>query len=100
VVFLTDERAYSRAETYLDMVTFYHLGEIVGATTGGTNGEVDDMDLPGGFHVSWTGSRVQRLGGGELERVGIPPSVPVAPTAKGVAAGQDEVLERALTLFE
>jgi C-terminal processing protease CtpA/Prc len=99
VVFLTDERAYSRAETYLDMVSFYHLGEIVGAPTGGTNGEVDDMDLPGGFHVTWTGSRVVRLGGKELERVGIRPTDPVEPTAAGVAAGRDEVLDRAIGLF-
>jgi hypothetical protein len=98
-VFLTDERAYSRAETYLDMVSFYHLGEIVGATTGGTDGEVDDMDLPGGYHVTWTGSSVRRLNGSELERVGIPPTVPVRPTAAGVAAGRDEVLERAVALF-
>ncbi len=99
VSFLTDERAYSRAETYLDMVSFYHLGEIVGATTGGTNGEVDDMDLPGGFHVTWTGNRVVRLGGKELERVGIRPTVPVEPTAAGIAAGRDEVLDRAIALF-
>lgn len=98
-VFLTDERAYSRAETYLDLVSFYHLGEIVGGTTGGTNGEVDDMDLPGGFHVTWTGSRVLRLDGKELERVGIPPTVPAEPTAAGVAAGRDEILERATALF-
>ena len=100
VAFLTDERAFSRAETYLDMVSFYHLGAIVGRTTGGTNGEVDDMDLPGGFHVTWTGSRVQRLDGTELERVGIPPTVPVEPTATGIAAGRDEVLEQALALFQ
>jgi hypothetical protein len=100
VVLLTDERAYSRAETYLDMVSFYHLGEIVGARTGGTNGEVDDTDLPGGFHVTWTGSRVVRLSGKELERVGIPPTIPVQPTAAGVSAGRDEVLERAVALFK
>ncbi len=99
VAFLTDERAYSRAETYLDMVSFYHLGNIVGATTGGTNGEVDDMDLPGGFHVTWTGSRVVRLDGKELGRVGIKPTVPAEPTAAGIAAGRDEVLERAIALF-
>ena len=99
VVFLTDERAYSRAETYLDIVSFYRLGEIVGGTTGGTNGEVDDMDLPGGFHVTWTGSRVVRLDGKELERVGITPTVPAEPTAAGIAAGRDEVLDRAIALI-
>ncbi len=99
MVFLTDERAYSRAETYLDMVSFYHLGEIVGATTGGTNGEVDDMGLPGDFHVTWTGSRVARLSGKELERMGIRPTIPVEPTLASIAAGRDEVLDRAMALF-
>jgi hypothetical protein len=100
VAFLTDERAYSRAETYLDIVSFHRLGHIVGATTGGTNGEVAGMDLPGGYHVTWTGSRVQRLAGGELQGVGISPTVPVLPTAEGVASRRDEVLERAIDLLQ
>jgi hypothetical protein len=99
-VFLADERAYSRAETYLDIVSFYHLGKIVGSTTGGTNGEVDDMDLSGGYHVTWTGNRVERLDGDELQGVGIPPTIRVEPTLAGVAAGRDEVLERAIALLQ
>lgn len=98
VVFLADERAFSRAETYLDIVSFYGLGKIVGATTGGTNGEVDDMELPGGYHVTWTGSRVQRLNGKELQGVGIPPAVSVSVTREAVESGRDEVLERAVAL--
>jgi hypothetical protein len=98
-VFITDERAYSRAETYLDIVSFYKLGEIVGATTGGTNGEVNDMDLPGGYHVTWTGSRVERLNGKAIQGAGIPPDFPVSPTLEGVAAGRDELLEKAISLF-
>ena len=99
-VFLTDERAYSRAETYLDIVSFYHLGDLIGRTTGGTNGEVVEMNLSGGYHVTWTGSRVKRLNGSEIQGVGIPPTIPVEPTVAGVTAGRDEILERAVLLFE
>ncbi len=99
VVFLADERSYSRAESFLDIVSFYGLGKIVGATTGGTNGEVNDMVLPGGYSVTWTGSRVQRLSGKELQGVGIPATIPVAPSLAGIEAGRDEVLEQAITIL-
>jgi hypothetical protein len=54
----------------------------------------------GWLHVTWTGSRVERLDGKELERVGIPLWFPVQPTATGVAARRDEVLERTVVLFK
>jgi len=40
VAFLTGSGAASYAESVLGLVAHYHLGEIVGATTAGTNGDV------------------------------------------------------------
>lgn len=94
--FLTDGRAISYAETYLGMVENYHLAEIVGAPTAGTNGNVNVLPLPGGYFLAWTGMQVLKHDGSRLHGVGIPPTVPASRTLKGVAAGRDELLEKAV----
>ncbi len=100
IAFVTDGRAISYAESIMGIVEAYKLGEIVGATTAGTNGNVNPFDLPGGFAVSWTGMRVLKHDGSQHHGVGIQPTVPVEPSAAGLAAGRDEVLERAVAVLQ
>ena len=87
------------AESIMGIVEAYRLGEIIGATTAGTNGNVNPFELPGGYVVSWTGMRVLKHDGSQHHGVGIRPTVPVEPTAAGLAAGRDEVLERAVAVL-
>jgi len=96
VAFLTDGRAISYAESIMGIVEAYQLGDIVGATTAGTNGNVNPFVLPGGYIVSWTGMKVLKHDGSQHHGVGIAPTVPVEPTPAGIAAGRDEVLEKAI----
>jgi len=96
VAFLTDGRAISYAETYMGMVEHYRLAEIVGGPTAGTNGNVNPFELPGGYTVSWTGMKVLKHDGSQHHGIGIQPTVPVAPTLKGVREGRDEVLEKGI----
>lgn len=96
VAFVTDGRAISYAETYMGIIENYKLAEIVGGPTAGTNGNVNPFDLPGGYSVIWTGMRVLKHDGSRHHGVGIQPTVPVSRTLKGVAAGRDELLERAI----
>jgi C-terminal processing protease CtpA/Prc len=95
-VFITDGRAISYAESVMGIVEAYRLGEIVGGTTAGTNGNVNPFALPGGYRVGWTGMRVLKHDGSRHHGVGILPTVPVERTRAGVAGGRDELLERAL----
>lgn len=97
--FLTDGRAISYAESCLGIVEHYKLAEIVGGPTAGTNGNVNPFSLPGGYSVTWTGMKVLKHDGSQHHGIGILPTVPVSRTRAGVAAGRDEVLERALELF-
>ena len=99
VVFLTDGRAVSYAETYLGIVEHYKLGEIVGEPTAGTNGNVNPFTLPGGYRVSWTGMKVLKHDGSRHHGVGIQPTVRVSPTVRGIVEGRDEVLERAIEVL-
>lgn len=96
VAWLTDERAISRAETYLHMVEHHGVGTIVGRPTAGTNGNVHVFEVPGGYRIAWTAMRVLRLDGSQFHAVGVRPTVWVEPTLAGIAAGRDEILERAL----
>ncbi len=100
IVFLTDARAISYAESILGIVEHYRLGDIVGQPTAGANGNVNQFWLPGGYQVAWTGMRVVKHDGSQHHLVGIQPTVPAARTIKGIAEGRDELLEKALTLLD
>jgi len=94
--FLTDGRAISYAESCMGIVEYYRLGEIVGGPTAGTNGNVNRFSLPGGYTLMFTGMKVLKHDGSQHHGVGILPTIPVSRTRAGVAAGRDELLERAV----
>jgi C-terminal processing protease CtpA/Prc len=96
IAFLTDGRAISYAESCLGIIENYKLGSIVGGPSAGTNGNVNPFKLPGGYQVVWTGMKVLKHDGSRHHGVGIAPTVPVSRTIAGVAAGRDEILERAI----
>ena len=99
VAFLVNGLALSYAESFLSFVEHYRLGEIVGEATAGVNGNVNRIDLLGGFSIPFTGMKVVKHDGARHHLVGIQPTVPVARTVKGVIDGRDEVLERALEVL-
>ncbi|MDJ0635897.1 MAG: S41 family peptidase [Xenococcaceae cyanobacterium MO_188.B29] len=99
VVFMTNCSAISYAETYLGIIEHYHLAEIVGQPTAGTNGNVNELILPGGYLIWWTGMKVLKHDGSRHHGVGILPTVPVERTIKGIAKKRDEFLERAIEII-
>ncbi len=99
IVFLTNGRAISYAESVMGIVEHYRLGEIVGQPTAGANGNVNPFSLPGGYRFSWTGMRVIKHDGSQHHMVGIQPTVPTTRTIQGVREGRDELLERAVELI-
>ena len=94
--FITDGRAISYAESCMGIVEYYKLGEIVGGPTAGTNGNINPFTLPGGYTLVWTGMKVLKHDGSQHHGIGIRPTIPVSRTRAGVAAGRDELLERAV----
>jgi hypothetical protein len=100
LAFLTGSGAISYAESIMGIVEHYELGEIIGSTTAGTNGNINPFALPGGYTVSWTGMKVLKHDGSQHHGRGIAPTIPVAVTAAGLAAGRDEVLERAIEVMQ
>jgi C-terminal processing protease CtpA/Prc len=100
LVFLTDGRAISYAESWMGIIEAYKLAAIVGEPTAGTNGNINSVTLPGDYKVIFTGMRVLKHDGSRHHGVGIVPTAPVSPTIAGIRAGRDEQLERALAILE
>lgn len=94
--FITDGRAISAAETFMGIVEHYKLAEIVGEPTAGTNGNVSVINLSGGYSVAFTGMKVLKHDGSQHHGIGIIPTIPAHRTITGIAAGKDEMLEKAL----
>jgi C-terminal processing protease CtpA/Prc len=99
VVFITDGRAISYAESFLSFIEFYRLAEIVGQPTAGANGNVNPFDLPGGFRVVYTGMKVVKHDGSRHHTIGIQPTVPARRTLRGVLENRDELFDKALELI-
>lgn len=96
VAFITDGSAISYAESCMGIVEHYKIGEIVGEPTAGANGNVNVVQLPGGYAVAYTGMQVLKHDGSQHHIVGVRPTVPCSRTVAGIAAGRDELLERAI----
>jgi len=100
VVFLTNARAISYAESIMGIVEHYDLAEIVGQPTAGANGNVNPFTLPGDYRIAWTGMRVLKHDRSQHHLIGIRPTVPVTRTMEAVRDGRDRYLETALELIE
>jgi C-terminal processing protease CtpA/Prc len=100
VVVLINEDAISQAEHTCMFIEAATDVTFVGTPTRGANGDVTFMVLPGNLAVSFTGHNVRHADGRQLQRIGIQPHVRAAPTAAGIAAGRDEILEAAVKLLQ
>ncbi len=95
-VFLIDARSIGYAETILSMVETSKLGEIIGSSSGGTNGTSQSISLPLSYFASFTTTKVLKNNKLPFHGVGIAPTIPIKRTIKGVITGNDEFLESAV----
>lgn len=98
VAVMINGSAISYAETCLGIIEHYQLAEIVGQPTAGTNGNVNEVMLPGNYKIWWTGMKVLKHDGSRHHGIGILPTVPVERTIQGVTEVRDEFLERAIKI--
>jgi len=81
---LINEAAISQSEhTYLFFESATDV-TFIGTPTAGANGDVTYMVLPGNLQLSFTGHNVRHADGRQLQRVGIQPTIRVAPTIRGL----------------
>ena len=96
VVMLINEEAISQAEHTCMFFEAATDVTFIGTPTAGANGDITYLVLPGNLQVSFSGHDVRHADGRQLQRVGIQPTIKVAPTIRGTIEGRDEILERAI----
>ena len=97
VILLVDEMTQSNPE--FQAMAFQSCPQTltIGSPTSGANGSIVWMPLPGQM-TSFSGIGALYPDGTQPQTVGVRLDVEVLPTAEGLQAGRDEVLERALEL--
>ncbi|HKG59483.1 MAG TPA: S41 family peptidase [Pyrinomonadaceae bacterium] len=100
VVVLINEDAISQAEHSCMFFEAATDVTFIGTPTAGANGDVTLMVLPGNLTVSFSGHDVRHADGRQLQRVGIQPTIKVAPTIRGLIDGRDEILEAAVKFLQ
>ncbi|MEM8901909.1 MAG: S41 family peptidase, partial [Bacteroidota bacterium] len=101
ITFVISGRAISYAESLMGIIEHYQLGPIVGEeATAGTNGNVNRIELPGGFRVNYTGMKVLKHDGSQHHLIGIQPTHPVTITQQAIRERRDELIEEALAILK
>ncbi|MEJ7683191.1 MAG: S41 family peptidase [Segetibacter sp.] len=97
LVILVNEVTQSQAE-YSCMVLQAACKNVtvIGSQTAGADGDVTGILLPGGIKTSFSGHGIHYSDGRPTQGIGIVPDIKIKPTIKGIKAGRDEVLERAI----
>lgn len=98
IIFITDGRAISYAESFMGYIEGYKLATIIGQPTAGTNGNVNQFELNGGYIISFTGMKVTKHNGAQHHGIGILPDIYLTKTIKGISEKRDEFLEKAIEL--
>lgn len=96
VAFLADAGVVGEREAILALVRQYRLGEIVGEPTGGTPGDTDRADLPGGYLLTWTAVKARQYDGTRGDGTEVAPTVAASLTREGLREGRDDILQKAV----
>ncbi|WP_309245195.1 S41 family peptidase [Clostridium sp. CF012] len=74
--------------------------KVIGNNSIGADGNVVTFNLPGGIQTRITGVGIYNPDKSETQRVGVKPDIYVKPTIKGIRAGRDELVEKAVELIK
>jgi len=100
VVVLTNESAQSAAEYFCETIKAISHATIIGSPTAGASGNVADFNIPGGITLHFSSEGILLPNGKSFQRYGVQPDINVRPTIKGIQAGKDEVLDRAIKYLQ
>ena len=99
VVVIVNEVSQSQAEYTTMCFQSSPNVTVIGSTTAGADGNVSQINLPGGISTMISGIGVYYPDGTETQRKGVKIDVPIKPTIAGVKAGRDELLEKAKAII-
>jgi C-terminal processing protease CtpA/Prc len=99
LVLLVNEITQSQAEFTAMALRVSKNTTIIGSTTAGADGNVSEINLPGGIGTFISGVGIYYPDGTETQRIGIVPDITVLPTIKGIREGRDELIEKAIEII-
>lgn len=95
IAVLVDESTTGEVEGLADALRALRGALLVGSASGAAPGGWSRFSLPGGLTLMMTEAR-HRYVSGQSDLAPLQPDIAVTPTVAGIAAGRDELLERAL----
>jgi carboxyl-terminal processing protease len=99
IVLLGDDRTQSHAEFTMMALRTAPDVTVIGTPTSGADGNVSLIALPGSIRTYFSGLGVYYPDGSPTQRVGIVPDIVLEPTIRGIQAGVDELLDRAIAVI-
>lgn len=99
VVIIVNEISQSSAEYHSMAYKVHPNATVIGSTTAGADGNVSQIQLPGGIMTMISGIGVYYPDGKETQRIGIVPDIEVKPTIQGIKKGRDELMEKAIEII-
>lgn len=96
VVLLTNEKAISHAEFTIMCLQSGDNVTTIGSQTSGADGNVSVFKMVDGYSTGISGIGIFYPDGTETQRKGVKIDIEINPTIEGIAAGRDEILEKAI----
>ncbi|MEQ1692677.1 MAG: S41 family peptidase, partial [Gemmatimonas sp.] len=95
IVALIDERTSAEMERFALSLEQLSAVTFIGSASAGSLSWATPLSVPGQLTVGISTQEIRRADGGQVQRIGLTPVVDAKPTARGLRAGEDEVLTRA-----
>ncbi len=96
VVVLIDEFSQSSGEWMAWAISKGEHVVLMGENTSGALDGVTELSIPGYFPYQFTAIGAYTDDGGQIQRVGLTPDIPVSRTIQGIKEGRDELMEAAV----
>ena len=100
VVVLVDEFSQSGSEWMAWAVGKGEHVVLMGGNTSGALDGVTELSIPGYFAYQFTAIGAYTDDGGQIQRTGLTPDIPVSRTIQGIREGRDELMEAAVEYIQ
>lgn len=100
LVVLVDERTQDVAERLALALDAGANATLIGTSSAGAAAPTVAVRLPGNLLLHYPDVELRRADGGQLHRVGLTPLVEARATVRGLRAGNDEILDRAVNWLQ
>jgi hypothetical protein len=100
IVILINESAQSAAENLPLVLKSMSNASFIGSPTAGADALITSFIIPGNLTLYLSGCEISYPDGRRIMQLGLQPDILVRPTIKGIQAGKDEVLERAIKFIQ